>query len=445
MRLAHRALWLGALACAAALADPVLRAAWAQGAQEQPPNPNDILGNLVVVAGATRPLPKIAVVPSLASNIEDVTLRSVVWRDLDLCGEFEVLPDSEAPEGSYLSGAAVDVKAWARKGVEAVVKVAGTKLDSGKIELASLAYFVTSGGRPVFEQRLEVDAGDVRPASHRISDALIGALTGSSGGFASQMTFIVATGRSRRVYVIDADGHEPRAVSTEDHFAVSPAFGPGGKLYYAASVNHDEFKIFASGSAEPVAVNIPGSVYGLAFSRAGDKVAVSVAQGANIRIFWGGGFDRLQRLSGVGTALHPAFLPDGRLGFSGAAKWGQRIHVGEKPISPAGLHASAPVFCRHPDGVRVVYAVGVGKDTDLVASDPSGGGLVRLTQGQGRNGYPACSADGRLVAFFSTRRSGEGPGLYLMRLDGLRPKRISTLVGDSLRWGERLPPPGPAK
>jgi TolB protein len=81
----------------------------------------------------------------------------------------------------------------------------------------------------------------------------------------------------------------------------------------------------------------------------------------------------------------------------------------------------------------------VGKNTDLVASGETGGGLVRLTQNQGRNGYPACSPDGRLVAFFSTRTSGEGPGLYVMRVDGQRPKRISNLLGDSLRW-DPLPP-----
>ena len=73
-----------------------------------------------------------------------------------------------------------------------------------------------------------------------------------------------------------------------------------------------------------------------------------------------------------------------------------------------------------------------------MATGAEGGGLARLTQGQGRNNYPACSPDGRLVAFFSTRTSGEGPGLYLMRIDGQRPKRISTLVGDSLSWA-RLP------
>ncbi len=107
-------------------------------------------------------------------------------------------------------------------------------------------------------------------------------------------------------------------------------------------------------------------------------------------------------------ALHPVFTPTGKLAFSGEGRYGQRIYVGGKAISPDGLFASAPTFCSHPDGVKAVYAVGVGKNTDLVASGETGGGLVRLTQNQGRNGYPACSPDGRLVAFFSTRTSGRG-------------------------------------
>ena len=86
-----------------------------------------------------------------------------------------------------------------------------------------------------------------------------------------------------------------------------------------------------------------------------------------------------------------------------------------------------------------MFAVGVGQDADLVSTGERGGGLSRLTQNQGRNSYPACSPDGRLIAFFSTRTSGQGPGLYIMRIDGMRPKRISTLLGDSLRW-DALPP-----
>jgi TolB protein len=87
-----------------------------------------------------------------------------------------------------------------------------------------------------------------------------------------------------------------------------------------------------------------------------------------------------------------------------------------------------------------VFAVGAGKNTDLVATGETGGQLVRLTQGAGSNGYPACSPDGRMIAFMSTRTTGEGPGIYVMRLGGgAKPKRISSLTGDSLRW-DRMPP-----
>ena len=133
-------------------------------------------------------------------------------------------------------------------------------------------------------------------------------------------------------------------------------------------------------------------------------------------------------------ALHPTFTPSGKLAFSGEGRFGQRIYLDGQPITPDGLNASSPVYCNNPNGVRLVFSVGVGKNTDLVSAGEKGGSLARLTQNQGRNGYPACSPDGRLVAFFTTRTSNEGPGLYIMRLDGGRPKRIAPLLGDSLRW-----------
>jgi TolB protein len=123
--------------------------------------------------------------------------------------------------------------------------------------------------------------------------------------------------------------------------------------------------------------------------------------------------------------------------------------VDGQPVTPEGINASSPVFCNHPDGVRLVFSAGAGKDTDLISTGEKGGPLSRLTQSQGRNSYPACSPDGRLLAFFSTRTSGEGPGLYLMRLDGGRPKRVSPLLGDTLRWdalpvGEAVEIKGPS-
>lgn len=414
-------------------------AARAQAPAETPPNPEDLLGNIVVVAGAGRPLPKIAVLPSFAAEMEDVTIRSVVRRDLELCGEFEVAADRAAPEGLYLSDSPVDVKAWAQKGVGAVVKVTGKPLSGGKAELRGLAYFVNKGETPVFDKRFVVEESALRIESHRVSDLLIGALTGQSGGFASHMTFASGGGKQRAVYTIDADGNDPKVVSPPDQQAIAPAFGPREELYFASTPGEGAPFLVRLAGGGIVPVGVKGSVYGIAFSRDRSKLALSIGVDDTIKVFSGTDFLTLAPASELGMALHPAFTPSGKLAFSGEARFGQRIYVDGKAVSPQGLNASAPVFCNNPDGVRLVYQVGVGKSTDLVSSAEGGGQLARLTQNQGKNGYPACSPDGRLVAFFSTRTGNEGPGLYVMRLDGGRPNRVSTLLGDSLRW-DPLPP-----
>jgi TolB protein len=138
------------------------------------------------------------------------------------------------------------------------------------------------------------------------------------------------------------------------------------------------------------------------------------------------------------------FSPSGKIAYiAGGAKNGsQRVYVDNKPISPAGFTAAAPTFCNTEDGVRVIYAVSVGGNRqDLIMSNEKGQGVTRLTQNQGSNSYPACSPDGRLLAFFSTR--GKDPGMYLMSLKRWKTQKLSGQHGESLRW-DPLPPPAGA-
>jgi len=432
MRLTTKSLTLAALALLSIGASP--RASADEPAPaDAPPSPEDLLGNIVVVAGATRPLPRIAVVPSSSWDEEDVLVRSVARRDLELSGEFEVLSDADSPDEAW-GADKLDLSIWQKTKVEALVEVRAKPI-SGKdeIELRARVYFVAHGTAAVLDKRFSIPKEDLRAEAHRLSDLVIGALSGQNGGFASRMTFVTGAGKLRRVFTVDADGHDPKPVSPPNEIALAPAFGKDDSLYFATSADNGEYRIRTL-AGQTVDLPVKGSVYGIAFSRDRSKVAVSIATDDTIKVFSGPDFASLAPASEVGMALRPTFTPSGKLAYSGEGRFGQRIYVEDKPISPDGLFASAPTFCNHPDGVRAVYAVGVGKDTDLVSTDERGRGMVRLTQGQGRNGYPSCSPDGRLVAFFSTRTSGEGPGLYIMRLDGGRAKRISTLVGDSLRW-----------
>jgi TolB protein len=401
-------------------------------------NPQDPLGNLVVTPGASRPLPKIGVARSLSSDLADVIVHGVVERDLDLSGEVEIVPDNTSPLDTSDTG--VDLEAWAKRGVSAVIDLSGTTAGD-QVTLGGKLYFVKKGGDPVFEQKTTTAAARLRPEAHRLSDQLIGALTGKNGSFYSHMTFTAQSGPLHTAYVIDADGHDVQSVSGVDELAIAAAFGKSETLYWVSSTNDDPYQIRSRNGA--VTLPIKGSVYGLAWSKDRSKVAVSIGTDVGIYAFVGPDFAGINLVSPIPSAIEPAFTPSGKLVFSGAGRYGQRIYVDGKPISPDGIPAVSPTVCDHPDGVKIVFAAGPGARTDLVATGENGGPLVRLTAGQGSNGAPACSPDGRLVAFFSTRTTGDGPGLYVMRVDGQHARRISTFVGDSLRW-DPLPQPPPA-
>jgi TolB protein len=165
-------------------------------------------------------------------------------------------------------------------------------------------------------------------------------------------------------------------------------------------------------------------------------MAIAVAENAKSAIYVGkpDGTD-MTKASTTELATHPVFSPSGKLAWIGGdAKHGsQRVFVDGKAASPAGFPAAAPTFCDTEDGIRLVYSVAVGNDRqDLVMSGEQGGGMSRLTQDQGSNTYPACSSDGRLLAFFSTRK--QQSGLYMMSLKRFSTLLVSSQTGESLRW-----------
>jgi TolB protein len=155
----------------------------------------------------------------------------------------------------------------------------------------------------------------------------------------------------------------------------------------------------------------------------------------------------MTKASTTEIAVHPTFSPSGKLAWVGGnpsdrSHGSQRIYVDGKPVSPAGFGATSPAFCDTEDGVRLIYAVSIGNSRyDLVMADEMGRGSARLTQNQGSNTYPACSPDGRLLAFFSTRK--EQPGMYMMSLKRFTTLQVTSKIGESLRWAAL--PPSPQK
>jgi TolB protein len=379
----------------------------------------------------------------------DSVVTLVVRRDLELSGQFDVLPADASPQGPFTHTSPLDLPAWHGKGAEFVVRTFSQPAanDSAKTELVAEA-FVTSAKpaaagaaepKPAFRTVMPTSTLDVRAGTHRLVDELLGALTGRPGGFASEMTYAEHVGRWRRVFAIDSDGFNLRSIGPSDATALSPAFGPGGQIFYALSRDYSPFGLVSGPQATPVPIAVPGSILGIAFNPDRSRLAIAAMDGGTSTI-WIGDRGNLQRAPSPPFANHPVFGPLGKVAIIGGSPV-QRVFIDGKPISPAGFMASAPVFCDTPEGLLVVYTVGVGAGADIIATDTNGGSMHRLTQHEGANTYAACSPDGRLISFFSTGKRGQGSGLFIMPI--ARPwlaKKISGEVGEALRW-ERLGSP----
>lgn len=408
-----------------------------------------LLGEYVVTGTVQEHIPKIAVLPSLAPDLEDVTLRGIVRRDIELSGMYDVISDSKAPPGLYGFNDPVAVDEWRKLGAEAIVKVAARKHASGKIEVFGIAYFPSVGKDPVYEKSLLVDAKDIRVTSHRITDALLGALTGRPGGFASHFVFSGKWGKNRRVFSMDSDGHDLKPLTDPNQTAIAPTWGPHDTIFYAESKNYSPFRLLCWDGVKHINVAVPfkTSIYSVAFDKDRKRMAIAVAEKLGSSIYVGNtDGSGMKKVSTTPLSTHPAFSPSGKLAWIGGdpkKRGSQRVYVDNKPVSPAGFTAAAPTFCDTEDGIRLVYSVAVyGDKQDLVMSNEKGQGIARLTRNQATNKYPACSPDGRLIAFFSNR--GKKPGIYFMSLKRWRTIKLNGQFGESLRWAALPPPTGAA-
>jgi len=438
MRMISVTLSLLLLAAHAAADTPTAAPAVPDGA------PNEgVLGEFVVTGISQERLPRIAVLPSLSPDLEDVIVRGVVRRDFELTGLFDVLPDSKAPQGLYGFEDPVDVEAWQKLGAEAIVKVAAQKKDATHIQVLGIAYFLNVGKEPVYQKTIVVNKTDARVTAHRITDALLGALTGRPGSFASELTFSGKWVQNRRIFRMDADGNGLSALTDSSDTAIAPTFGAPGHILYAVSHNYSPFTLmdYAQGASKPVTLPFKTSIYSLAFNKDRSKLALAVSEDSRSAIYVGkpDGSD-MKKVSTTELATRPAWSPSGKLAWVGGdpKQGSQRIYIDGKAVSPAGFTAASPTFCDTEDGVKLIYSVAVGGNRqDLVIAAEKGQNMARLTQNQGSNSYPACSPDGRLVAFFSNRN--KSPGVWLMSLKSWKAQQVSTQEVESLAWAA-LPP-----
>ncbi|MBS2019860.1 MAG: PD40 domain-containing protein [Deltaproteobacteria bacterium] len=423
-----------------ALAVPLFAVAVVAHAQPTPPAPagapsaaplpsasNNGGVTTVVVAGGSRSLFKIAIAPPPGDATTSSTVVETATRDLTLSSMFEVLNPKSFTANLEKEGIAIDPASWRNVGAEGVVK-GNASMRGANVHLELRLYVVSRGSDAVLKEDYDVPPSGVRAKVHDFDNKIVKYFTGAPASFGSRLVFSATTGRGQKgIFSIDSDGQGLGRLQAVSNVALAPAVGPGGSVYYAGGLPDGSYQLFKLPGNTQV-MKQPGLVFGVAFG--GSKMAVVVSQNGQSDILTGTpDGNGLTKVTNGGLNTHPAFGPGGQLAYVSNQGGNPQIYVDGKRVSFRGSYNMAPVWCNDPEGVKILFMGRDGGTWDIFSVDPSGGNMKRLTQDQGSNTYPACSPDGRMVAFFSTRG-----GLYVSNTQGQNQQKVASVTGESLRW-----------
>ena len=318
----------------------------------------------------------IAVVPFGWKNTTrkpPISLTSVIQADLIRSGLFKILD-----EGDMLTTPTkteqVRFRNWQALGQDYLVIGQVTEMPSGKYQV-QFQLFDVYKNEQFLGYRLTVPAKDLRRTAHHISDLVYEKLTGKKGIFGTRLAYVTSTIKTNnkklfKLIVADADGFNPKIVTSSIEPLMSPAWSPDGKKIAYVSFENRRSAVFIQTLAD------------------GQRIKVASYKGIN------------------GA---PAFSPDGtELALTLSKDGSPDIYILNLETSSLrkitksyGIDTEASWS---PDGSSIVYTSDRGGKPQLYMVSRYGGDAKRLTFDGDYNARGRFSADGRHIAMVHANR-----------------------------------------
>ncbi len=377
-------------------------------------------------------------------------LTNLLMDDLFLSGFFTPLTNKQfiaEAEALDRKTGKTNLKEWFTLGAEVVIKGA-YRVSGEKIAIECRAIDV-SRGRQVYGKKFSGQPlGGWRKVIHKIADEIVTALTGERGLARTEIAFVSARDGEKKVYTMEASGHEWRRVNSGPGLALSPDWSPDGEqLVYTSyssnfpwvfldDLNRGKRKVL---SAQPGLNAFP------AISPDGRWVALTLSRDGNNEIYKMSIDGRkLQRLTyGQANDCSPAWSPDGRkIAFTSDRRGSPQIYVMDadgknvRRLKVSGNYNSSPAWS--PDGELIAYTSLIGGNFEIYAVNVQTGEVTRLTKNRYNDEDPSWAPDSRHLVYASQR----GRSTNLFALDIFNPDPIQITRGEecfSPAWGPYRP------
>jgi TolB protein len=411
----------------------------------------------VIVTPGQRQTYKVAVqrfedLSRVADAAGGATFRSDLSRALVFSSVFEIIdpkaflgPDVTSDFEARPSLACAD---WTTIGADAFVE-GMIKRDSEHFAV-EFRVWDTARCQNLLRKRYRQDVGlDRELIAKRIADDIVAAFIGVRGVASTELVFVSDRTGAKEIYVMDADGGRPRAVTANKSINNFPAWSPGGdSIVYTSYRHRNQPNLFVStrGSGKPrrliTGLDRNMSQYRGVFDPIGRRLAVVMSDGGPSEIYdVVPGTKKIRQLTrNRSIDVSPSWSPNGkRLAFVSDRAGSPQIYLMDadgrnaRRLTYNGSYNTAPAWS--PDGKWIAYETRVGGQFDIWLIDPEGTTNVPLITHPRSDEAPAWAPNSRMLAFSSTRRGLAD--IYVVDVAGGEPRQITAKAGNNTApaWG----------
>jgi TolB protein len=393
-------------------------------AQQQP---TDIA---VVISGDPGTPPRYAVPDFIALTPDAAdaakTLGQVLWDDLNFEKEFYMIPrDTYGTIPASRSAEDVQFAAWRELGADAVI--VGTVRRTGNEMSVQVRLLNVRTRQSVFGKEYSGTAANPRLYAHTIADEIHQQQRNLRGVARTKLAFVsdrnrerldgtVETRDTKEIYIADYDGANQRRLTVSRQLNLNPSWSPDATALAYTTYRQNSPDIFVSRIYEGVMQNPTkgiGTNYLPAFSPDGKQIAFMSGRDGNPEIYvMNVDGTNVRRLTNhPAEDVTPTWSPTGtQIAFESGRTGKSQIYIMNaadgsnlQRLSVSESEATRPTWSRGPVNEIAYSARTSGAGFDIKVYDFNSGQTKQLTFGEGTNESPAFSANGRHIAFTSTR------------------------------------------